>query len=204
MALRRVPLCLWCSLEAADAWAGSFRGRELRCGVRSASWHLSEGKYICPDCLCRKAMSVWELAKKGSGRLPECRFYFVLPFIRGVVPLLSAAGLGAQAWVSELLSPVFQAEMHPTPVALALGNSTPHQNEPVSCVLEAGEQTAVPWSLHVTSLFQAGQGKLLFLTGTIHISFWRRTDSGQVAETGERTVSLIPAWGGNRTFEKIE
>lgn len=144
MALRRVHLCHWCSSGGNWCLNRVFQRQELGCGVRSALWHLSEGKCICPDCLCRKAISVWEVARKGSGRLSECRFYFVLPRVRGVVTLLSVAGLVAQAWVFELLSPVFQAEMHHSPKwHWQWDISTPHQNEPISYVLEAWEQTAV-------------------------------------------------------------
>lgn len=144
MALRGGHLCHWCSSggnwclnrvfqrQRAELWCEKcfmtpfWRNRDL------SRLPLQESHKCVRGC------------KKRFREAVRVQVLFCFILLRGVVTLLSVAGLVAQAWVFELRSPVFQAEVHHSPKWLWHWDvSTPHPNEPISYVLEAWEQTAI-------------------------------------------------------------
>lgn len=143
MALRKGHLCHWCSSGGNWCLNRVFQRQraELWCEkcFMIPFWRNRDLSRL-PLQESHKCVRLQKKVQEGC----QSAGFVLFILLRGVVTLLSVAGLVAQTWVFELRSPVFLAEVHHSSKwHWHWDISTPHPNEPISYVLEAWEQTAV-------------------------------------------------------------
>lgn len=141
MALRRVHLCHWCSCGGNWCLNWHFQRQRIEMWYEKCFMTPFWRKIYLSRLPLQESHKCVRGCKKRFRKAVRVQVLFCFTLYKGN-SLLSVAGLVAQAWVFGLLSPVFEAEMHRSP-QWHWDISTPHQNEPISYVLEAWEQTAV-------------------------------------------------------------